>query len=99
MSNYREHLYRRHIAPEIECLRCKKEFKDRLALTRHLEAAERCPVRAQDLPDGRIDQATKKRLASRKKVRMADADKWKDTYSILFPGEEIPEPCRYSQTT
>lgn len=35
------------------------------------------------------------RLFGRKKESMSDVEKWNDVYRTLFPGEIVPNPCKY----
>ena len=87
----REHLYRRHMHI---CLRCRHAFKTQKELDAHVVQAKACEP-GNRLTEG-ITPEIEKKLKSRKKVSVDQSDKerWDDIYRLLFPGEDIPWPCK-----
>lgn len=95
----REHIFRCH-QPKIQCRRCLAEFHDEIDLEAHSRSDERCDKK----PKTELESmSTKKFELIRSKRRYTKDDpgeegKWRDIYRILFPGAEIPCPCRSSDS-
>lgn len=49
-----------------------------------------------------FDAAQEDRLRSRKKAKgiaePSEAERWRDVYKILFPHDDVPSPCKVSQS-
>jgi hypothetical protein len=95
LTECREHLYRRHLAPPY-CKRCKKGFDDEETLQAHLFARIPCSFEEGKPPDG-ISGAMKKALKNRKNTnpKQSQSERWKEIYRMLFPGSQVPEPCMF----
>lgn len=90
----REHLYRRHRVP-IQCKRCWLNFKSQSALDDHLTVTNICPI-TEGTPAEGVTVDIEKRLRSRKKTApgQSEEDRWREIYTLLFPDEAVPVPCR-----
>jgi hypothetical protein len=55
-----------------------------------------CELRDTENVDGITTEIFEK-LRSKKKVQrdQTEADRWKDIFKLLFPGEIIPSPCKF----
>lgn len=95
LTECREHLYRRHLAPPY-CKRCKQEFNDEETLQVHLFAHIPCSFKEGEPPDG-ISGAMRKALKNRKNTnpKQSQSERWKEIYRMLFPDSEVPEPCMF----
>ncbi|KAK1990637.1 hypothetical protein LX36DRAFT_754048 [Colletotrichum falcatum] len=92
----KEHIYRNHALP-ITCPRCHEEFADDRLRDSHLRASEQCEVRDQAPAVEGIDSTQKELLRCRRRAHkhMAEADKWCEMYTILFPDANptrLPSP-------
>jgi hypothetical protein len=80
------------------CKRCWKTFKNPAQLDSHMAVAavEICEVQPGYPPEG-ISPELKERLKSRKSAspNQSAEDMWKNMYRLLFPGEEVPSPCKF----
>lgn len=77
-------------------MRCWLFFRKEEDLEVHLSVVDNiCEVRIGDKPevDGVLPSIEKK-LRSRKCLQPNEEDRWRDVYSVLFPGEDIPTPCK-----
>ena len=94
LTSYREHLYRCHMAP-IHCSRCWVQFKDQEEYWAHTHATCICELQPRPALKG-ITPEIEARLRSRKPSlpRQSDEQKWREIYSLLFPNEEVPDPCK-----
>lgn len=94
MTIYREHIYRVHRAP-IWCQRCGSKFPTEDELKSHTTAPKACELASYPPIEG-ITPEIEKKLRSRKKSHQLQdkAQQWKAIYQILFPNENIPEPCK-----
>jgi hypothetical protein len=56
-----------------------------------------CELRYIDHVDGITTEIFEK-LRSKKKAQrdQTEADRWKDIFKLLFPGEIIPSPCKFN---
>jgi hypothetical protein len=91
----REHLYRRHqLAPQ--CPRCCQQFESQEELQAHSRLAVSCELQPCGEREG-ITADVEKQLKSRKKKSpgQSEADRWREIYQILFPGESVPLPCKF----
>src|ERR1700734_521039 len=94
----RNHLWRTHMAP-IHCDRCKQIFDTTDALESHrsvpnAEFFQICEY--QDIPEPPgITPIIERRIRSRWR-NVPTLEKWDKIYSILFPNEAIPLPCKSS---
>ncbi|KAI0890148.1 uncharacterized protein GGS22DRAFT_183494 [Annulohypoxylon maeteangense] len=92
----KEHLYSRHRQPEFVCRRCGNCFAIEDNLNDHSRQTKPCEVRLLPPMCG-FDSTQEKLLRSRKRefTSMSEFDKWKLTYTILFPDvpkSQIPSP-------
>ncbi|RFU29493.1 hypothetical protein B7463_g6824, partial [Scytalidium lignicola] len=80
--------------PTVARVKCWFEFKNREALEAHLRAIDTCPLSSSTSPFDGITADLEKKLRSRKKESrgQSEADRWRDIYRLLFPGEEVPSP-------
>jgi hypothetical protein len=80
----------------IQCVRCWLFFKDQDKLNIHMLATNICERRDGQLAEG-ITPSMEKRLRSRKKLSgdQTEEDRWRTMYRMLFPGEEVPSPCKH----
>jgi hypothetical protein len=96
LIRYREHLYRRHRAP-IQCRRCWKIFETAEDLFLHSNVADidKCELQPELTAEG-ITPDVERRMRSRRKTHRSQSEeyKWKELYSMLFPRDEIPSPCK-----
>jgi len=92
----REHLYRKHRLPKYPCLRCGTAFDELEPYREHVRAAAPCELKPVTVSEG-LDKALEERLKSRKRIapNQSEEKKWKDMYSILFPGEPCASPCTF----
>lgn len=96
VSRHREHLYRRHLPPKFQCLRCHERFINESVLRNHQRQPEPCKAEPKD-PDW-ISQEQVNMLRNQRNRSASQEEKWRDMYNILFPEEEsIPNPCEYFQ--
>lgn len=94
----REHLYRCHLLPLFQCIRCRTNFKSSEQLLQHSQAEIACNVVRDDPDQDGISQEQVMKLKSRKRNRgvSSEHDKWIHVYKILFPGDYlIPSPCEF----
>lgn len=95
----REHLFRVHRLPKFRCNRCAWEFQSSKELASHQRSARPCELQVfEDQMEG-INSEQEAQLKSRKKdcTNKPEEEKWTDTYSILFPTDDlsdIPTPCQ-----
>lgn len=80
------------------CKRCWKSFKNQEQLDIHLtvDIASMCDLVPGNPPEG-ITTDQERRLRSRKKSSrdQSDEGRWREMYQLLFPGEEVPSPCKF----
>lgn len=87
----KEHLYRRHLPPKFQCLRCHERFINESVLRNHQRQPEPCKAEPKD-PDW-ISQEQVNMLRNQRNRSASQEEKWRDMYNILFPEEEsIPNP-------
>jgi hypothetical protein len=81
------------------CQRCKGVFDSEESLDQHIEGIEGCQSNVSIQAVEGIDRKLEAQLRCRKKTfaGQTQADRWKEMYQILFPGEVVPSPCK-SQT-
>lgn len=93
LITHRAHLYRTHRI--FKCERCNELFKDSDTLKSHFMATKACDLRQTDPIDG-ITCDVEKKLKIRKKTHknQSPGERWKEIYSIIFPMELVPEPCK-----
>ena len=98
-ENKREHLYRKHQI--YQCPRCKDTFKNQESLDVHLHSSEWCERVDSEVQVEGITAQIERRLRSKKKAyrEQSDVDRWKEIYRILFPGSEVPSPCKLIPST
>lgn len=90
----RGHLYRRHRAP-IQCRRCGDTFSTQNELDAHAKLLEACII-LDPLPYVGFGIDIEKTLRQRSKWgQQTDVHQWNEIYRTLFPGEDIPSPCKY----
>ncbi|PMD53503.1 uncharacterized protein K444DRAFT_541329 [Hyaloscypha bicolor E] len=95
IARVKEHLYRRHqLAPQ--CPRCCQQFESQEELQAHSRLAVSCELQPCREQEG-ITADVEKQLKSRKKTSagQSEADRWREIYQILFPGEPVPSPYNY----
>jgi DNA-directed RNA polymerase subunit M/transcription elongation factor TFIIS len=98
LTEYREHLYRRHKVP-IRCARCGVDFPNDKALIDHSRQPESCALRRVEHVNG-IDKVQEAQLKRRKKPTETEEQRWKAMFLILFPDDDedaIPSPCKSTQ--
>ena len=93
-TQYREHLYRCHKSPP-QCPRCLLELADYDALGCHLNQEARCERQ----PSRKIEGITIQQIERLKSKKRLSSDqneeaRWKEVYTIIFPDEPVPSPCR-----
>jgi hypothetical protein len=91
----REHLYRRH-QPPIQCPRCWTDMQDNQELENHLRLTSQCELRSRPSFLGICPR--KLELLKTKKRQSSDPSeegKWRAVFRILFPGADIPCPCKF----
>jgi hypothetical protein len=88
----RGHLYRHHrIFP---CQRCKTLFDDQQQVNDHLNQPKGCEFVEAQIQDGVTNEIVEKLRSKEKASRdQTEADRWREIYQILFPGEMVPSPC------
>jgi hypothetical protein len=74
-------------------MRCWKHFNTANDLSRHTITGDICEVRP-GFPKEGITQDVERRLMKRKGRDQSKVKKWEEMYSIIFPGEEVPSPCK-----
>jgi hypothetical protein len=94
-------LYRHHLIHQ--CERCKELFDSAQEVRVHLSGTpgvEGCASKIAPQIDG-ITGWIKEQLHSRKKAfpGQTPAQQWEQIYRLLFPGEEVPDPCQLSLFT
>ncbi|KAK4446989.1 hypothetical protein QBC34DRAFT_410737 [Podospora aff. communis PSN243] len=92
----KEHLYTHHRQPKHWCRRCGECFEDAKTLDGHAKQEKPCAPQSTPPMDG-FDEQQESQLRSRKRefVCLSEAEKWRKTYTILFPHvpqENIPSP-------
>jgi hypothetical protein len=98
LTEYREHLYRRHKLP-IRCARCCVDFPNVKALNDHSRQPESCALQRAEHVNG-IDKDQEAQLKRRKKPAETEEQGWKAMFLILFPDDDedaIPSPCKSTQ--
>lgn len=79
------------------CERCWQTFSNQQRLTAHItvDAVQICQVKPGHPPEG-ITPEIERKLKSRKKAYLGqtEEDRWRDMYTLLFPGEDVPSPCK-----
>ncbi|KAN0104089.1 hypothetical protein V8E51_009834 [Hyaloscypha variabilis] len=93
VARVKGHLYKYHLVHQ--CQRCKDVFVSEEELDIHIEAEEGCNSKTTEPVEG-ITLKMKEKLRSRKKAYpgQTEAERWKEIYQILFPGEAVPDPCK-----
>ncbi|KAL1882362.1 hypothetical protein VTK73DRAFT_1921 [Phialemonium thermophilum] len=91
LHRLKEHLYRKHQEPKHICHRCYKPFEDEGVLRGHLRADKPCFIQNENPFVDMFSIETEKKLRVRSRAK-EDAEKWKEIYGILFPGEPVPSP-------
>lgn len=79
------HLYRRHTGQP--CPRCKEPFNSPQALSDHLSASIRCPIRNEGMARA-ISAKQEQQLKKRRRLDGDEQSKWREVYKILFPEDE-----------
>lgn len=93
----REHLDRYHWGTR--CLRCLELFQHKDALDSH-KAAENCQeIKGRyPAPDITAEQQRQLKRSQRYSGRgLTQEVKWREVYTILFPGAPIPSPCKSAE--
>ncbi|ETS81371.1 hypothetical protein PFICI_06373 [Pestalotiopsis fici W106-1] len=95
MHRLKDHLFKRHMKPK-HCSRCWEVFQDEAALTSHQRSDPPCDVSPEVRIDG-LDESQERKLRSSRKTfsKMAECDKWRKAYMIIFPSvakDDIPLP-------
>ena len=80
----REHIKRNHY---YLCTRCGKIFPKHYKLSKHQQLEPPCPIAPYELPEV-INEKQSAEIARRQTVN------WNEIYSIIFPGEHVPSPCK-----
>jgi len=95
VSRMKEHLYRKHC--KIHCQRCKQVFRKASDLVAHSMLPDSCPIRdgngPADISAQQELQLKSKKYASR---YQSEETKWVEVFGILFPGEQVPSPCKFT---
>ncbi|KAI6084588.1 hypothetical protein F4821DRAFT_261818 [Hypoxylon rubiginosum] len=89
----KEHLFRVHRLPKFRCNRCAWEFQSSKELASHQRSARPCELQVfEDQMEG-INSEQEAQLKSRKKdcTNKPEEEKWTDTYSILFPTDDLSD--------
>jgi hypothetical protein len=95
----REHVLRKHKAPDNQCPRCFEEFKDNNLLMQHFRAQETCEVRQSPYSSSQLDGNKMRLLKQRSKTTATEIEKWKSMYQTIFPDERLlPSPCELQIT-
>jgi len=105
----KEHVYRKHSprgkdASMNACNRCFRCFADAKALKEHQRAKTPCRLRGEGEKEGDreegamgvdlITETQEELLRMRAKANSSSEEKWRDMYKVIFPGEEVPSPCK-----
>lgn len=94
----KQHLYRRHVRPDVkQCSRCYEEFESDSLLEQHVRKAERCAERERPPQEEGLNYNQEKSLKCRKRIiNTSEEEKWKRVYRICFPDvaeADIPSSC------
>lgn len=94
LTGCREHLYRSHLLPKLECSRCFATFTEDITLVAHQRAVIPCELVTRPSREG-IDASQEILLRVRSKLR-TEKEKWEEVYKFIFPGKDeiIPTPCK-----
>ncbi|GKU04515.1 hypothetical protein FLAG1_06064 [Fusarium langsethiae] len=95
VQRVKEHIFRRHRAPEFQCARCLTEFEHHSQLDDHRRSTVACEVRDKPSAPLHVDEGTMQLLKQRKKSSspLTEKDKWDTVYKIIFPNDtQIPSP-------
>jgi hypothetical protein len=95
---HREHIYRRHQRPTVQCTRCLVSFANDETLAEHLRGESRCENKTPS-PDEEIIYITKsqERELRKKKKNVPEEERWFNSFRIIFPdipNDRLPSPCK-----
>jgi hypothetical protein len=72
-------------------------LKSQAELIEHSEAVDPCRSRSRKLEDGFDIQIFLLLHTKRKATRgQTEADRWKEIFKLLFPNEQVPNPCEFN---
>ncbi|KAL8344372.1 hypothetical protein RB601_004752 [Gaeumannomyces tritici] len=92
MHRLKEHIYRKHSAPNYLCSRCLVDFKTEKSLYDHSRAREACLVKESSPHDRKLlTKEQIKKLRAKFKSGLNALEKWRSIYAIIFPDAEIPQ--------
>ncbi|KAG8357684.1 hypothetical protein FVEN_g4429 [Fusarium venenatum] len=95
VQRVKEHIFRKHGAPEFQCARCFTDFENDSDLDEHRRNTVACEVRDRPSAPPRVDKGMMQLLKQRKKstTPVTEMDKWYTVYKIIFPHEtQVPSP-------
>ncbi|KAG8676408.1 hypothetical protein FPOAC1_002411 [Fusarium poae] len=95
VQRVKEHIFRKHAAPEFQCSRCFTDFERHSDLDEHQRSTVACEVRDRPSAPLHVDKGTMQLLKQRKKSTgpVTESDKWYTMYEIIFPHEtHVPSP-------
>ncbi|KAL8377346.1 hypothetical protein RB595_008162 [Gaeumannomyces hyphopodioides] len=91
MHRLKEHIYRKHSAPDHLCKRCLTEFKTEKSLDDHVRVKKACLIKERSPDDNELlTKEQIKKLRAKFKSGLSALEKWQSIYAIIFPDAEIP---------
>ncbi|KAK3344211.1 hypothetical protein B0T25DRAFT_320820 [Lasiosphaeria hispida] len=89
VKDIKQHIYRRHMKPDIYCVRCYRPFSTEECKVKHSRGARACKVR--DDPHAEcISDRQRKNLHQYLSRGKPVEDQWIDMWKIIFPGRSPP---------
>ncbi|KAK0705441.1 hypothetical protein B0H67DRAFT_649771 [Lasiosphaeris hirsuta] len=90
VKDIKQHIYRRHMKPEIYCIRCYRPFSTEECRVKHSRGARACRVR--DDPHAEcISDKQRKDLHQYLSRGKPVEEQWIDMWRIIFPGRSPPK--------